>query len=731
MIAALKAARVEAVAVSLLFSFLNPAHERRLGARLRAALPDVPVYLSSEVLPEIREFERTSTTAVCAYVGPILASYLERLESATRAQGLPPLYVMGSNGGVLEAAEAVAMPAMAVESGPAAGVVAAALVARQTGRPNLLSFDMGGTTAKASLIRDGQYETTPEYEVGGGASGNRWMHGTGHPIRVPVIDLAEVSAGGGSIAWVDRAGALRVGPQERRRRSRARLLRPRRHRADRHRLQPGARLSRQGLAAGGRPADRPRRGRSRRRASGSPSRWASTCARRRPPSSTSSTTPWRRRSRSSPSSAATIRASSCWRPSAAPARCMPPRWPTSSASPRCSARPSRARSRRSASSARDLKRDYVRTVYTTTATADPAALGGRLRRAGSARAAAMLDRAGVAPERRRFERSVDARYERQSYELAVPVPARALDAAALHADRRGLPRPPPATYGHDNRGEPVQLVSVRLTAIGAIPPLLVRDKTARAGTRRGQGASASVWFRDTGEVDATVYDRARMPAGLEVPGPAVIESLESTILVPPGWQATHERGRLRAADSRTRNDAGRMATMKDAPLKADPAAFEIVKNSLYKIAEEMRVVLAKTAYSPILKSAGDYSCGVFDARGEMVAQGPDLPIHLGSHARRRARRRRRLRRGRARRRRVHPQRSLLRRQPSARRQRGAPRLPRGPAARLRLPARALARCRLGHARQLRRGHGDLRRGPAPAAAAARQPRRRSTSTSRR
>src|SRR4029079_8164517 len=212
LIAELKGARVEAVAVSLLFSFLNPDHERRLGARLRAALPSVPIYLSSEVLPEIKEFERTSTTAVCAYVGPILASYLEKLESATRSKNLPSLYVMASNGGVLEAAEAVAMPAMAVESGPAGRGVAAALVARQTGR-NLLSFDMGGTTAKASLIRDGQYETTPDYEVGGGASGNRWMHGTGHPIRVPVIDLAEVSAGGGSIAWVDRAGSLRVGPK--------------------------------------------------------------------------------------------------------------------------------------------------------------------------------------------------------------------------------------------------------------------------------------------------------------------------------------------------------------------------------------------------------------------------------------------------------------------------------------------------------------------------------------
>ena len=150
LIAALKAARVEAIAISLLFSFLNPEHERRLGARLRAALPEVPIYLSSEVLPEIKEFERTSTTAVCAYVGPILASYLERLEQATRSRALPPLYLMGSNGGILEAAEAIAMPAMAVESGPAAGVVAAAL----RGAPNRAS--------RPALVRHGRHHRQGE-----------------------------------------------------------------------------------------------------------------------------------------------------------------------------------------------------------------------------------------------------------------------------------------------------------------------------------------------------------------------------------------------------------------------------------------------------------------------------------------------------------------------------------------------------------------------------------------
>ena len=294
LVAALKAARVETIAISLLFSFLNPEHEQRLGARLRAALPDVPIYLSSEVLPEIKEFERTSTTAVCAYAGPILASYLERLEQATRSRGLPPLYLMGSNGGILEAAEAMAMPAMAVESGPAAGVVAAALVARQTGRLDLLSFDMGGTTAKASLIRGGHYETTPDYEVGGGLEHeplderNRSSDPRARDRSCRGLRRRRIDCVGGP----GRRPARR--PEERRRRSRAGVLRPRRQRADGHGLQPPARLPGPGIAARRRPPDRSCRSARQPSASGSPSRSPSMCARRRPPSSTWSITRWRK-----------------------------------------------------------------------------------------------------------------------------------------------------------------------------------------------------------------------------------------------------------------------------------------------------------------------------------------------------------------------------------------------------------------------------------------------------
>ncbi len=534
LVAALEAARVDAVAISLLFSFLNPEHEQRLGARLRAALPDLPVYLSSEVLPEIKEFERTSTTAVCAYAGPILSSYLQRLDHVTRSRALPPLYLMGSNGGILEAAEAMAMPAMAVESGPAAGVVAAALVARQTGRLDLLSFDMGGTTAKASLIRGGHYETTPDYEVGGGSSMSRWMNGTGHPIRVPVIDLAEVSAGGGSIAWVDRAGGLRVGPKS--------------AGADpgpvcyaRGGIEPTVTdcnlllgyLDKASLLDGDLPIDHDA---------------AVAAVRKRlaqPLAVDTRTAAAAVIDVVNHAMAEVLKIVSIQRGhdprdfalaafgGAGPLHAAALASELGIAEVICPPIPGAFSALGLVGT--DLKRDYVRTLYTTATAADPKAVEAAFV-ALESRGAAMLDRAGVAPARRRFERAVDARYPRQSHELMIPVPPRSVDAAALAEIAAAFHDRHLHTYGHDNRSEPVQIVSIRVTAIGATAPLMIRDIVAPSGTDAVK-AKRQLWFRETGVIDATIYDRRRMPAGLEVAGPVVIESLESTILVPPGWQA--------------------------------------------------------------------------------------------------------------------------------------------------------------------------------------------------
>jgi N-methylhydantoinase A len=534
LIAALKSTGVDAIAVSLVFSFLNPMHEHKLGARLRAALPDVPVYLSSDVLPEMREFERTSTTAVCAYVGPILASYLARLEEATRGQKLPPLYLMGSNGGIVEADEAIAIPAMAVESGPAAGVVAAALVARQTGRQNLLSFDMGGTTAKASLIREGRYDTTPDYEVGGGSSMTRWNNGTGHPVRLPVIDLAEVSAGGGSIAWVDRAGALRVGPKS--------------AGADpgpacyaRGGTEPTVTdcnlllgyLDNQSLLGGDLRIDHA-------------TATAAVHARLAKPLGVDTRA----------AAAAVIDIVNHAMAEAlkivSVQRGHDPRDFVLAAFG--GAGPLHAAALASELGivevicppipgafsalgliAADLKRDYVQTLFITADSADPAALESVFQ-ALEKKGRAVLDHAAMTPERRRFERAVDARYERQSYELTIPVPPHSLDKTNLQKIVEDFHSRHLHTYGHDNRSEPVKIVNVRVTAIGMIPPLIIRDMPVDVGTDPMK-ARRRLWFHETGEVDAPVYDRTRMPLGLKVAGPAVIESLESTILVPPRWQA--------------------------------------------------------------------------------------------------------------------------------------------------------------------------------------------------
>jgi N-methylhydantoinase A len=212
---ALSVAEVEAVAVALLHTYRNPAHENRVGEVLRERLPGRHISLSSIVLPEIQEFERTSTTVVNAYVQPLIARYLatlrERLE-AVKAEA--PVLVMQSNGGLVPAGTAAERPVTIIESGPAAGVVAALKAVREGGYENVITLDMGGTTTKASIIENGNILRARDYEVGGDVSvSSRLVRGGGYLLRIPVIDISEVGAGGGSLAAIDPAGALRVGPR--------------------------------------------------------------------------------------------------------------------------------------------------------------------------------------------------------------------------------------------------------------------------------------------------------------------------------------------------------------------------------------------------------------------------------------------------------------------------------------------------------------------------------------
>ncbi len=207
----LRAEGMEAVAVCFLHSYRNSAHERALGQLLRARAPRLAVSLSCDVVPEIREYERTSTTVANVYVQTLAETYLTRLRQRLDGLGITgALFVMQSNGGVCTVETACRYPIRLAESGPAAGALAAAHYGRLMGRPDLLSFDMGGTTAKACLIERGEPLIAPDFEV---ARVYRFKRGSGLPIKVPVIEMIEIGAGGGSIARVDRLGLLSVGPE--------------------------------------------------------------------------------------------------------------------------------------------------------------------------------------------------------------------------------------------------------------------------------------------------------------------------------------------------------------------------------------------------------------------------------------------------------------------------------------------------------------------------------------
>ena len=586
---------VQAVAVCLMFSFLNDTHERRIGERLRAALPGLPVFLSSEILPEIREFERTSTTAVCAYVGPVLTSYLERLETALAELDLPALHVMGSSGGVLDVAEALRMPAAAVESGPAAGVIAAQRLGDQIGRANLISFDMGGTTAKASLIENGRIETTSEYEVGGQGNVGRWLHGTGHPIRVPVIDLAEVSAGGGSIAWIDPGGALRVGPAS-------------------AGAEPGpacygrggdrptvtdanvvlGRLSRTHLLGGRLPIDAAAAEAAVRAhvadplglgvmeaAAGIVSVVNHGMAEALRIVSVERGHDAREFSLVAFGGAGPVHAAALAEELDIPEVVIPPIPGGFSALGLV---------------ATDLRRDWSHTFYSPIESIDPEALDQRLAELERA-AEAMLRDAGIPEPDRVVERAADCRYAKQAYELTVPLAGGPVTRASLDALARAFHAQHLRTYGHENPNESVQMVNVRVTATGRMPRVEFRAgaATAEGGAATRYGAAADggavpagsataereVWFGEpvlcpvigrhdlasgsadggaeatggaqkagTADADLESGVRAGGGAGTARPGPFIVEEMDCTVVVPPGWSAAlDERGFILMARS--------------------------------------------------------------------------------------------------------------------------------------------------------------------------------------
>ena len=212
---AIAALGVAGVAICFLNSYVDDRHELAMAEICRSRLgPRVSIVTSASVLPEMREFERLTTTVMSAYVGPVMSDYLRSLAESLAQTGVhAPIFVMESAGGVMPAALAASFPVHTIESGPAAGVIAAARFGGDCGADQIVAFDMGGTTAKAALVRGGRPDITHDFIVGGKGSFGGRRAGSGTPVKIPAIDLAEVGSGGGSIAWLDPAGAVRVGPR--------------------------------------------------------------------------------------------------------------------------------------------------------------------------------------------------------------------------------------------------------------------------------------------------------------------------------------------------------------------------------------------------------------------------------------------------------------------------------------------------------------------------------------
>ena len=520
---------IDSVAVCFLHSYLYPEHEERVGAILAEELPEATISLSSEILREQREYERSATTVVNAYVRPLMSSYIDRIRTGLDGIGLEdaPLAIMQSSGGVMTSDDAKLRPVFALESGPAAGVVAALGMARRLGIENAIAFDMGGTTAKASLIEHGAISRGREYEVGGSISaGSRLIRGAGELLRIPTIDIAEVGAGGGSIAWLDPAGGLQVGPAERRRGARAGLLRARRRRADRHRCQRRARLH-AGGAGGRRPDHDSARARRGGRGSASPRRSGCRLLEAAHGIHRIANARMTRALRSVSSEkgrdprdfaiiayggSGPVHAGGLADDLGVTTVLVPPVAGLFSAVGLLFARP---------------EFHEVRSCHLDVDTVDPARITALLDEMETVLVSAFAGR-----DEPGWLRTADLRYGGQSWEIEVELPPGPVDRALLDDLRERFEDEHEVLYGvRGQPGSPVEVRAVRLAALGvtAAPPsfdvadALVPDRQA---TRR-------MWLG--GEAaDVPVRSRASIGADAEA-GPLLVDEYDTTVVVPDGW----------------------------------------------------------------------------------------------------------------------------------------------------------------------------------------------------
>lgn len=517
---------VEAIAVVLLHAYRNPQHEKSVRQAILAAAPHVYVSLSHEILREFREYERTSTTVLNSYIGPIVSNYVHELGQNLRQGGFGGAFlVMQSNGGAMSAEAAAVRPVSLMESGPVAGVIGCARLGEELGTPNVISFDMGGTTAKASLIENGETRIVTGYHIGG--------FETGHPMMLPVVDIVEVGAGGGSIAWIDEGGGLKVGPL-----SAGSTPGPVCY--GRGGAEPT--ITDANLVLGRLDAEHFLGGRMKLDAEAARQAIATKIARPlglsleeaslgilaiadakmslavREVSVAKGHDP-REFALIATGGAGPLHAGAIARELSLPRVIVPELPGTFSALGML---------------ASDVRHDYVRTLILGLASADPSEIAAVFVEMGQ-EAQSALSRDGVGREQMRLFRSLDLRYQGQEYTLTTSAPSGEIDRALLEGVRKRFDEIHHARYSHSAPEEPVEIVNLRLAAVGLVADRARAFRLVESNDRRtGEPKARRTVLFDSGAIACPVYDRAALIVGREIAGPAVIEERVSTTIVHPG-----------------------------------------------------------------------------------------------------------------------------------------------------------------------------------------------------
>ena len=618
-VAALVALGVEAIAVCFLHAYKNPVHERAAREAIRGDFPSLAVSLSSEVVPELREYERGTTTTANAYVQPLMDRYLARLAEALAERGFRGrFYLMQSSGGMASPATARAFPIRLLESGPAGGGLATAFFGGQAGHRDVISFDMGGTTAKACLIQQGRPDIAPMMEA---ARVHRFKRGSGLPIKTPVIDMIEIGAGGGSIARVDPLGLLKVGP----------------HSAG---ADPGPAC----YALGGKePTVTDANlmlgyldpgfflgGRMRLDGCAAEAAMSTVAA---PLGLSALDAAW---------GVYTIVCESM----AGAARVHivekgrdPRRYAMvgfGGAGPAHAARVARILGVRElivppASGAASALGFLVAPISFELVTSLPGVLDelnlgavNALLADLEARGRALLAEAGVPAQDVTVTRRGEMRLLGQVHDITVPLPAEPLASATLDGVKAAFAREYQRLYTHVYTGTVIQAITWRVQCAGPAPSISVERQEEVAAGRAALKGRRPAYFGDLGGwMEVPIYDRYALAPGQTIAGPAIVEERESTTVIPPGDSLEVDAQRnLRIHVSAPASERLGASISPVARFEADPIGLEIMWSRLINLVEECWLTVWRTAFSLIIGEAQDFACEILDARGNSLAHSP-------------------------------------------------------------------------------------------------------------